>query len=98
MCPCRCVCVPLSNGFDYLLTYSDDPQTVFPRYCVSWMMSSGMPDFLEKLHTAAVRARNMEIKIKDYISSRASESVDAKQLQNPERKGSSCSSQQMDYA
>ncbi|XP_072342132.1 stAR-related lipid transfer protein 7, mitochondrial [Scyliorhinus torazame] len=86
------------NGFDYLLTYSDDPQTVFPRYCVSWMMSSGMPDFLEKLHTAAVRARNMEIKIKDYISSRASESVDAKQLQNPERKGSSCSSQQMDYA
>lgn len=30
------------NGFDYLLTYSDDPQTVFPRYCVSWMVSSGM--------------------------------------------------------
>lgn len=29
------------NGFDYLLTYSDDPQTVFPRYCVSWMVSSG---------------------------------------------------------
>ncbi|KAF5899963.1 stAR-related lipid transfer protein 7, mitochondrial, partial [Clarias magur] len=28
------------NGFDYLLTYSDDPQTVFPRYCVSWMVSS----------------------------------------------------------
>uniref|UniRef100_A0A8C8B2I6 StAR-related lipid transfer protein 7, mitochondrial n=1 Tax=Otus sunia TaxID=257818 RepID=A0A8C8B2I6_9STRI len=29
------------NGFDYLLTYSDNPQTVFPRYCVSWMVSSG---------------------------------------------------------
>ncbi|MBN3280455.1 STAR7 protein, partial [Polyodon spathula] len=29
------------NGFDYLLTYSDDPQTVFPRYCLSWMVSSG---------------------------------------------------------
>ncbi|XP_019714347.1 stAR-related lipid transfer protein 7, mitochondrial-like [Hippocampus comes] len=29
------------NGFDYLLTYSDDPQTAFPRYCVSWMVSSG---------------------------------------------------------
>ncbi|XP_008946330.1 PREDICTED: stAR-related lipid transfer protein 7, mitochondrial, partial [Merops nubicus] len=28
------------NGFDYLLTYSDNPQTVFPRYCVSWMVSS----------------------------------------------------------
>lgn len=29
------------NGFDYMLTYSDNPQTVFPRYCVSWMVSSG---------------------------------------------------------
>lgn len=82
------------NGFDYLLTYSDDPQTVFPRYCVSWMMSSGMPDFLDKLHTAAVRAKNMEIKIKDYISVRNSESM----LQHSERKDSSCNSQQMDYA
>ncbi|XP_069070521.1 stAR-related lipid transfer protein 7, mitochondrial [Pleurodeles waltl] len=56
------------NGFDYLLTYSDNPQTVFPKYCVSWMVSSGMPDFLDKLHMAAVRARTMEIKVKDYIS------------------------------
>lgn len=57
------------NGFDYMLTYSDNPQTVFPRYCVSWMVSSGMPDFLEKLHTAALKAKNMEIKLHDYISS-----------------------------
>ncbi|XP_073686028.1 stAR-related lipid transfer protein 7, mitochondrial [Garra rufa] len=56
------------NGFDYLLTYSDDPQTVFPRYCVSWMVSSGMPDFLEKLHTAALRAKNMDVGIHDYVS------------------------------
>ncbi|XP_037608312.1 stAR-related lipid transfer protein 7, mitochondrial [Sebastes umbrosus] len=54
------------NGFDYLLTYSDDPQTVFPRYCVSWMVSSGMPDFLEKLHIAALRAKNLEVGIYDY--------------------------------
>uniref|UniRef100_A0AAQ6IQU3 StAR-related lipid transfer protein 7, mitochondrial n=1 Tax=Anabas testudineus TaxID=64144 RepID=A0AAQ6IQU3_ANATE len=54
------------NGFDYLLTYSDDPQTVFPRYCLSWMVSSGMPDFLEKLHTAALRAKNLEVGIHDY--------------------------------
>ncbi|XP_028929244.1 stAR-related lipid transfer protein 7, mitochondrial isoform X1 [Ornithorhynchus anatinus] len=58
------------NGFDYLLTYSDNPQTVFPRYCVSWMVSSGMPDFLEKLHTATLKAKNMEIKVKDYISAK----------------------------
>uniref|UniRef100_A0A673H653 StAR-related lipid transfer protein 7, mitochondrial n=1 Tax=Sinocyclocheilus rhinocerous TaxID=307959 RepID=A0A673H653_9TELE len=56
------------NGFDYLLTYSDDPQTVFPRYCVSWMVSSGMPDFLEKLHTAALRAKNMDVSVHDYVS------------------------------
>ncbi|XP_051766234.1 stAR-related lipid transfer protein 7, mitochondrial [Ctenopharyngodon idella] len=56
------------NGFDYLLTYSDDPQTVFPRYCVSWMVSSGMPDFLEKLHTAALRAKNMDFGLHDYVS------------------------------
>lgn len=55
------------NGFDYLLTYSDDPQTAFPRYCVSWMVSSGMPDFLEKLHTAALKARNLEVGIHDYV-------------------------------
>lgn len=54
------------NGFDYLLTYSDDPQTVFPRYCVSWMVSSGMPDFLEKLHAAALKAKNLEVGIHDY--------------------------------
>ncbi|XP_027031208.1 stAR-related lipid transfer protein 7, mitochondrial [Tachysurus fulvidraco] len=55
------------NGFDYLLTYSDDPQTVFPRYCLSWMVSSGMPDFLEKLHMAALRAKNHEVGVHDYV-------------------------------
>ncbi|KAG7511857.1 stAR-related lipid transfer protein 7, mitochondrial [Solea senegalensis] len=55
------------NGFDYLLVYSDDPQTVFPRYCVSWMVSSGMPEFLQKLHTAALRAKNLEVGIHDYV-------------------------------
>ncbi|NXX17789.1 STAR7 protein, partial [Podargus strigoides] len=62
------------NGFDYLLTYSDNPQTVFPRYCVSWMVSSGMPDFLEKLHTAALKAKKMEIEVRDYMSAKAAES------------------------
>ncbi|XP_072122803.1 stAR-related lipid transfer protein 7, mitochondrial [Mobula birostris] len=86
------------NGFDYLLTYRDDPQTVFPRYCVSWMMSSGMPDFLEKLHTAAVRAKNMEIRVKDYLTARSLDGVEAKPVQHCERQESSCPSQQMDYA
>ncbi|XP_039558629.1 stAR-related lipid transfer protein 7, mitochondrial isoform X3 [Passer montanus] len=56
------------NGFDYLLTYSDNPQTVFPRYCLSWMVSSGMPEFLEKLHSAALKAKKMELELRDCLS------------------------------
>ncbi|XP_061656928.1 stAR-related lipid transfer protein 7, mitochondrial [Syngnathoides biaculeatus] len=72
------------NGFDYLLTYSDDPQTAFPRYCVSWMVSSGMPDFLEKLHTAALKAKNLEVGIQDYAGVIKSNDNVGRQ-QNPER-------------
>ncbi|KFO27350.1 StAR-related lipid transfer protein 7, mitochondrial [Fukomys damarensis] len=89
------------NGFDYLLTYSDNPQTVFPRYCVSWMVSSGMPDFLEKLHTATLKAKNMEIKVKDYISVKPLEvSSEAKAtVQSSERKSEgSCSPARIEYA
>ncbi|KAG7476655.1 hypothetical protein MATL_G00085140 [Megalops atlanticus] len=71
------------NGFDYLLTYRDDPQTVFPRYCVSWMVSSGMPDFLEKLHAAALRAKNLEVGMQDYIG--VVKSSDKPPQANPDR-------------
>lgn len=71
------------NGFDYLLTYSDDPQTVFPRYCVSWMVSSGMPDFLEKLHVAALKAKNLEVGIRDYAG--VIKSSDINRQPSPER-------------
>ncbi len=29
---------------------------------------TGMPDFLEKLHTAALRAKNMDVGVHDYVS------------------------------
>ncbi|XP_023234789.1 stAR-related lipid transfer protein 7, mitochondrial-like [Centruroides sculpturatus] len=41
------------NGFDYILTYFDDPQAAFPSPAYNWMASSGVPDFVEKLHAAA---------------------------------------------
>ncbi|XP_018424827.1 PREDICTED: stAR-related lipid transfer protein 7, mitochondrial [Nanorana parkeri] len=86
------------NGFDYMLTYSDNPQTVFPRYCVNWMVSSGMPDFLEKLHLATVHARNMEIKVRDYISTRPQDCSNEGRG-SPERKPAAAHSpSQMDYA
>jgi len=42
-------------GFDYLLTYFDDPKSAFPTPAYNWMASFGVTDFLEKLHSAAVQ-------------------------------------------
>ena len=33
-----------------------------------------MPDFLEKLHTAALKAKKMEIEVQDYMSAKPPES------------------------
>ncbi|XP_063788098.1 stAR-related lipid transfer protein 7, mitochondrial [Pseudophryne corroboree] len=86
------------NGFDYMLTYSDNPQTVFPRYCVNWMVSSGMPDFLDKLHLATLRAKNMEIKVRDYISIWPQE-CNSESRVSPERKPAAARpAGQMEYA
>lgn len=41
------------DGFDFLLSYYDDPQSSFPGPIYSWMAASGVPDFIEKLHCAA---------------------------------------------
>lgn len=44
---------------------------------------SGMPDFLEKLHTAALRAKNLEVGIHDYAS--VIKSSENNRQANPER-------------
>lgn len=41
------------NGFDYVLTYFDDPQAAVPATAYHWITSSGVPDFVEKVHHAA---------------------------------------------
>ncbi|XP_054167124.1 stAR-related lipid transfer protein 7, mitochondrial-like [Oppia nitens] len=40
-------------GFDYLLTYFDDPRAAFPMPAYNWMAVSGVPEFVNKLHSAA---------------------------------------------
>ncbi|OQR78811.1 stAR-related lipid transfer protein 7 [Tropilaelaps mercedesae] len=40
------------NGFDYLLTYYDDPRSSFPKPVYSWMAASGVHDYVDKLHAA----------------------------------------------
>lgn len=42
-------------GFDYMLTYFDDPRASFPSPAYNWMASRGVPDFVEKMHQAALR-------------------------------------------
>lgn len=52
------------NGFDYLLTYFDDPRAYVPVTAYNWIASSGLPGFVESLHRAALEL-NETIKIKD---------------------------------
>ncbi|XP_072027266.1 stAR-related lipid transfer protein 7, mitochondrial-like [Amphiura filiformis] len=41
------------SGFDYVLTYHDDPQAMFPQCAVNWVTHKGCPDYVSKLHDAA---------------------------------------------
>lgn len=43
------------NGFDYMLTYFDDPRASFPSPAYNWMASRGLPEFVENLHQAALK-------------------------------------------
>lgn len=49
------------NGMDYVLTYFDDPQAIFPTPAYNWMASSGVPDFVNKLHQAAKNSLHEEV-------------------------------------
>lgn len=60
------------NGFDYVLTYFDDPQAAFPAPAYNWMASSGVPDFVEKLHNAARELHYQARKGKSVSVSKAS--------------------------
>lgn len=42
-------------GFKFMLTYFDDPRASFPTPAYAWMAARGVPDFVEKLHQAALK-------------------------------------------
>jgi hypothetical protein len=42
-------------GLDFYLNYYDDPKAQIPKMAMSWMATSGLPDWLNKLHKAAKR-------------------------------------------
>ncbi|KAI2801638.1 hypothetical protein RDWZM_000853 [Blomia tropicalis] len=56
-------------GFDYMLTYFDDPRASFPSPAYNWMASRGVPDFVEKLHQAALRLSRRKNDIVDNVDS-----------------------------
>lgn len=45
------------DGFDYVMTYYDDPQASYTSFCYSWLAKTGVPRFVDELHEAA---KNME--------------------------------------
>lgn len=76
------------NGFDYLLTYFDDPQSNFPSAAYNWMACSGVPDFVNKLHDAAVKLnqRSQERrKEKELRTYRRQEEEELTRIQEEER-------------
>jgi len=42
-------------GFDYCLTYADDPKTNFSGSCKKWLAATAVPEFAGKLHDNAKR-------------------------------------------
>ncbi|RUS88043.1 hypothetical protein EGW08_004209 [Elysia chlorotica] len=51
------------NGFYYVMTYFDDPQTNFPPMCYNWLASTGVHEFLEKVHRAALKKHQRSIEV-----------------------------------
>ncbi|KAI0211996.1 StAR-related lipid transfer protein 7, mitochondrial [Lamellibrachia satsuma] len=52
------------NGFDYILTYYDNPKGHFPSIAYNWMASTGVPDFVDKMHQSAKQLHEQKKKKK----------------------------------
>lgn len=46
------------KGFDYMLTYFDDPRSGIPMPAYNWMAASGVPNFVDSLHQAALKMKS----------------------------------------
>jgi StAR-related lipid transfer protein 7, mitochondrial len=75
-----------SPGLDFYLTYYDDPKAQIPKMAMSWMATSGLPDWLNKLHKAAKRVPKPVERINitdDYEVVLIKEKKENIELQNP---------------
>ncbi|CAC5420254.1 STARD7 [Mytilus coruscus] len=46
------------DGLDYVMTYTDDPQASYTSFCYSWLAKTGVPRFMDELHSAAKNLEN----------------------------------------
>lgn len=53
----------MQPGFDYMLTYFDNPRASFPSPAYNWMASRGVPDFVEQLHQAAIKLTRTKLEV-----------------------------------
>uniref|UniRef100_A0A0N5AVN8 Phosphatidylcholine transfer protein n=1 Tax=Syphacia muris TaxID=451379 RepID=A0A0N5AVN8_9BILA len=49
------------KGFNYVLSYRDDPGGNIPKYVYNWLVNSGGPNFLKEIHEAARRLENTRL-------------------------------------
>lgn len=55
-----------ANGFDYVMSYHDNPHLYVPNYIINKLTLSSLPAFLEDLHKATVNLVRSKEKIRDY--------------------------------
>ncbi|CAG9536541.1 unnamed protein product [Cercopithifilaria johnstoni] len=66
------------KGFDYILSYYDNPESNIPKYAYNWLVNYGGPYYLHQVHDAAkkLEQKRMEVSIntveKMEFSSKAS--------------------------
>lgn len=68
------------NGFDYILTYQDDPKASFPAPAYNWMARTGVPDFVSKMHAEAKRLHHLRKGVGRSDEENAQQSQDQGQM------------------
>jgi hypothetical protein len=52
-------------GMNYVIQYYDINKANIPKVAYSWMAASGLPDYIERLHSATMKLRETKIKMQN---------------------------------
>jgi len=64
---------PEENGFTYTICYYDNPKANFPTFAYKWMASTGVQDFLAKVH----RATKIKLEKASYVQSESTIAIES---------------------